>query len=92
MLIALALYAAAAIGLSGVTTLIAQAGGSEYWLAASTFVEETGEAFGAVAVLTAVLVGVAPRLVLPAEWLLRRQADAETLDAPAQQRLPGQLG
>jgi multisubunit Na+/H+ antiporter MnhC subunit len=92
MLIALGLYAAAAVGLSGVTSLIVRAGGSTYWTAAATFVEETGEAFGAVAVLTAVLVGVAPRLVLPADWLLRRQADAETIDAPAQQRLPGQPG
>jgi hypothetical protein len=33
-------------------------------------------------VLTAVLVGVAPRLVLPADWLLRREADAQTIDAP----------
>jgi hypothetical protein len=30
-----------------------------------------------------VLVGVAPRLVLPADWALRRRADAETVDAPA---------
>jgi len=82
MLIALGLYAAAAVGLSGVTSLIGQAGATPYWLAAATFVEETGEAFGAVAVLTAVLVGVAPRLVLPADWVLRRQADAVTLDAP----------
>jgi hypothetical protein len=82
MLIALGLYAAAAVGLSGVTSLIGRAGASPYWRAVATFVEETGEAFGAVAVLTAVLVGVAPRLVLPAAWLLRRQADAETIDAP----------
>jgi multisubunit Na+/H+ antiporter MnhC subunit len=82
MLIAFGLYASAAVGLSGVTSLIAHAGASAYWTAAATFVEETGEAFGAVAVLTAVLVGVAPRLVLPADWLLRRQADAQTIDAP----------
>ncbi|CCH85945.1 conserved membrane protein of unknown function [Modestobacter italicus] len=81
MLIAFGLYASAAVGLSGVTSLIGHAGASAYWQAAATFVEETGEAFGAVAVLTAVLVGVAPRLVLPADWLLRRQADALTLDA-----------
>jgi hypothetical protein len=82
MLIALGLYACAAVGLSAVTLLIGKAGASTYWTAAATFVEETGEAFGAVAVLVAVLVGVAPRLVLPADWLLRRQADAETVDAP----------
>jgi len=91
MLIAIGLYATAAVGLSGVTSLIGKGGASPYWMAASTFVEETGEAFGAVAVLTAVLVGVAPRLVLPAAWLLRRRADAETIDAPqaAPQRLGG---
>jgi hypothetical protein len=82
MLTALGLYAAAAVGLSGVTALIGSAGASPFWTASATFVEETGEAFGAVAVLVAVLVGVAPRLVLPADWLLRRQADAETVDAP----------
>ncbi len=82
MLIAFGLYASAAVGLSGVTSLIGHAGASAYWTAAATFIEETGEAFGAIAVLTAVLVGVAPRLVLPAAWLLRRQADAQTIDAP----------
>jgi multisubunit Na+/H+ antiporter MnhC subunit len=82
VLIALGLYVGAAVGLSGVTSLLGKGGASPYWMAAATFVEETGEAFGAVAVLTAVLVGVAPRLVLPAAWLLRRAADAETLDAP----------
>ena len=35
-----------------------------------------------VAVLVAVLVGVAPRLVLPASWVLRREGDAETLAVP----------
>jgi hypothetical protein len=83
MLIALGLYAVASIGLSGVSSLISRSGAGLYWGSAATFVEETGEAFGAVAVLVAVLVGVAPRLVLPADWLLRRQADAETIDAPA---------
>jgi multisubunit Na+/H+ antiporter MnhC subunit len=90
MLIAFGLYVTAAVGLSGVTSLMANGGASAYWTAAATFVEETGEAFGAVAVLTAVLVGVAPRLVLPADWLLRRRADAETIEAP--QPLPHRLG
>ena len=36
------------------------------------------------AVLMAVLVGVAPRLVLPADWPLRRTEDASTVDAPGQ--------
>jgi hypothetical protein len=79
----LALYAVAAVGLSAV---------SEYasgWTisAAATFVEEAGEALSAVAVLVAVLVGVAPRLVLPADWRLRREADAHTLDVA--QAVPG---
>jgi hypothetical protein len=82
VLTALGLYAVASVGLSGVSSLVGQAGGSLFWSSTATFVEETGEAFGAVAVLVAVLVGVAPRLVLPASWLLRRQADAETIDAP----------
>lgn len=79
---ALGLYAVAAVGLSGVSTLVSRAGASEFWRATATFVEESGEAAGAVAVLVAVLVGVAPRLVLPADWALRRRADAETVDAP----------
>ena len=32
----------------------------------------------------AVLAGVAPRLVLPASWALRREVDAQTLDLPEQ--------
>jgi len=78
---AFGLYVAAAVGLSAVSSLVGRTG-SLFWSAAATFVEECGEAFGGVAVLVAVLVGVAPRLVLPEEWLLRRQADAETIDAP----------
>jgi hypothetical protein len=35
-----------------------------------------------VLVLVAVLVGVAPRVVLPVDWALRRRADAETIDVP----------
>jgi hypothetical protein len=77
VLSAFAVYAAASVGLSGVSSLAAPG-----WSAAATFVEESGEAVGAVAVLVAVLVGVAPRLVLPAGWPLRRDADAETVDAP----------
>ncbi|WP_243731088.1 hypothetical protein [Modestobacter roseus] len=91
VLTALAIYAVAAAGLSGVSALVDQAGASAFWVAAATFVEESGEVLGGVAVLTAVLVGVAPRLVLPAAWALRRRADAETVDAPAPQRRPGDL-
>ena len=86
----LALYAGAAVGLSGVSSAAAAlAGGDSRWTAAATFVEESGEALTGVAVLVAVLIGVAPRLVLPAGWVLRRTADPYTLDLPAQ--LPGRL-
>jgi hypothetical protein len=72
----LALYAGAAVGLSAVSVTVTglRAG------ATATFFEESGEALGAVFFLVAVLVGVAPRLVLPADWPLRRTADAHTLD------------
>jgi hypothetical protein len=79
----LMLYAGAAVGLSAVSTFVADAvGGASRWAAMATFVEESGEALTAVAFLMAVLVGVAPRLVLPADWALRRSADAHTLDLP----------
>ena len=77
----LAGYAVASVGLSAVSAAV-PAG----WAATATFVEESGEALAGVAFLVAVLVGVAPRLVLPATWPLRRRADAQTvdvLDAPA---------
>jgi hypothetical protein len=83
VLLAVAFYGLAAGGLSSVSTAVAQAFGStSVWAAASTYVEESAEVVGAVAVLVAVLVGVAPRLVLPADWALRRTADAQTVDAP----------
>ena len=83
VLLAFAVYGAAAGGLSAVSTVAAQSfGAASTWAAAATFVEESAEVLGAVAVLLAVLVGVAPRLVLPADWALRRTADAETVDAP----------
>jgi hypothetical protein len=88
VLTCLALYAGAAVGLSAVSTLVDSAlGGASRWTAMATFVEESGEALTAVAFLMAVFVGVAPRLVLPADWALRRAADADTLDVP--QALPG---
>lgn len=84
----LALYAVAAVGLSALSSVVAGAyGGASKWAAAATFVEESGEALAAVAFLMAVLAGVAPRLVLPAEWALRRRVDAHTLDLPEQ--VPG---
>jgi hypothetical protein len=76
----LGLYAVAAVGLSAVSGLVAAHAGSWGLTAAATFVEEAGEALSGVAFLVAVLVGVAPRLVLPAEWRLRREADAHTLE------------
>jgi hypothetical protein len=81
----LALYGVAAVGLSEVSSLVAGAyGGASHWAAAATFIEESGEALAGVAFLMAVMAGVAPRLVLPAEWALRREADAHTLDLPEQ--------
>lgn len=78
----LAGYAVASVGLSAISGAVP---GS--WYVTATFVEESGEALAGVAFLMAVLVGVAPRLVLPAEWALRRAADAQTLDLA--QELPG---
>jgi hypothetical protein len=72
----LALYAVASVGLSAVSA----AASGPFWTAAATYVEESGEALTAVAFAIGVLVGVAPRLVLPADWVLRREADAHTLE------------
>ncbi|MGY1769937.1 hypothetical protein [Blastococcus sp. SYSU D00813] len=81
VLVAVALYAFAAVGLSGVSYLVQETYGRASTLAAaSAFIEESGEALAGVAFLVAVLVGVAPRLVLPAAWPLRREADAHTLE------------
>ncbi|MCW2534310.1 MAG: conserved rane protein of unknown function [Modestobacter sp.] len=76
MLLAFGLYGVASVGLSALSTMAGS------WSTLATFVEESGEVVGGVAVLVAVLVGVAPRLVLPADWALRRTADAQTIDAP----------
>ncbi len=70
VLTAFSVYATAAVGLSAVSTLVE---GRAAVMA--TFVEECGEALGGVAVLIAVLVGVAPRLVLPTGWARRRDDD-----------------
>ena len=70
----LALYAGASVGLSAVSTVVPSG-----WAATATYLEESGEALAAVAFLVGVLVGVAPRLVLPANWALRRTADVETV-------------
>ena len=87
----LALYGVAAVGLSAVSGVAANAyGWASSWATAATFVEESGEALAGVAFLMAVLAGVAPRLVLPASWALRREIDAQTLDLPEQ--VPGRSG
>jgi hypothetical protein len=84
VLSALACYAGAAVGLSALSSTVAGAfGGASSWAAGAVFLEESGEALAAVAFLLAVLAGVAPRLVLPATWPLRRSADAQALDLPA---------
>ncbi len=76
VLSALACYAGASVGLSALSSVAGD------WSATATFLEESGEALAGVSFLVAVLVGVAPRLVLPADTALRRRSDAETLDAP----------
>jgi hypothetical protein len=87
----LVLYAGASVGLSAVSSLTAAAyGGASRLAIAATFVEESGEALAGVAFLIGVLVGVAPRLVLPAAWALRRQDDAQSLELP--EVLPGRTG
>jgi hypothetical protein len=80
----LAGYAVASVGLSAISASVPAS-----WYVTSTFVEESGEALAGVAFFIAVLVGVAPRLVLPATWPLRRTADAHTLQVadPAPGRL-----
>jgi hypothetical protein len=75
----LAFYAVAAVGLSAVSGAV-----PGNLVATATFVEESGEALAGVAFLMAVFLGVAPHLVLPASWALRRAADAEAVEA-----LPG---
>jgi hypothetical protein len=77
VLTCLAAYGGASVGLSTVSALA-----TGQWAVTATYLEESGEALAGVAVLVAVLVGVAPRLVLPASWVLRREEDAASLAAP----------
>lgn len=77
ILTCLGAYAAASVGLSFVSSVVPHA-----WTATATFVEESGEALTGVAFLFAVLLGVAPRLVLGDAVPLRRAADAHVLDVP----------
>ncbi|QXG74650.1 hypothetical protein KUM42_12220 [Modestobacter sp. L9-4] len=81
ILTALSAYGAASVGLSFVSSVVAATWGSSAG-ATATFFEESGEALTGVAFLFAVLLGVAPRLVLRGELPLRREADAHTLDVP----------
>jgi hypothetical protein len=74
----LAGYGVASVGLSALSASV-----SSSWYVTATFLEESGEALAGVAFLIAVLVGVAPRVVLPAAWPLRRTADAHTIEVPA---------
>jgi hypothetical protein len=95
VLSALSLYGVAVVGLSALSSAVTGSyGAGSSWAAAATFVEESGEALAGVGYLVAVLVGVAPRLVLPAAWPLRRRADAEALaevPGPAAAGLRGQV-
>jgi hypothetical protein len=84
----LALYAFAAVGLSAVS----QVATGDFWTAAATYLEESGEAVTAASFLVGVLIGVAPRLVLPADWALRRAADAHTVDVAEQAPVTGGMG
>ncbi|WNV76034.1 hypothetical protein [Geodermatophilus sp. DSM 44513] len=77
----LAGYAVASVGLSAVSAAV-----SAPWVATATYLEESGEALAGVAVLMAVLVGVAPRLVLPASWVLRREEDRQAAEVAAVRR------
>ena len=77
---------AASVGLSTVS-----AAAVWQWAVTATCLEESGEALAGVAVLVAVLVGIAPRLGLPASWVLRRKDDAALLDAPVRTARGGSL-
>ncbi|WP_222192773.1 hypothetical protein [Modestobacter italicus] len=87
LLTCLGAYAVAAVGLSAVSTAVTHMWGLRA-AAPAIFVEESGEALAGVAFLVAVLIGVAPRLVLPAGWT-RRAADAHSLELPVVQ--PGRV-
>jgi hypothetical protein len=75
----LAFYGVAVVGLSAVSGAVAGAfGGGSSWAAMATFVEESCEALAGVAFLVAVLVGVAPQLVLDASALRRTNGAARS--------------
>ena len=77
-------YGAAVVGLSTLSSAISGAYGlTSGWSAAATSVEESAEAFAGVALLVAVLVGAAPRMVLPRPWGLRRRPGADSAAQPS---------
>lgn len=85
VLSALSFYAVAAVGLSALTGVVAGAAGrASTWTTTAAFLEESGEALAGVTFVLAVLVGVAPALVLPGTWALRRRADAQSLEIGVQ--------
>ena len=89
----LTLYAVAAVGLSALSGAAAGTwGAGERLVLALTFLEESGEALAGVVFLLAVVAGVAPRLVLPAEWALRRATDADALSEVSARRALGEAG
>lgn len=93
----LGLYACAAVGLSTLSAMAQAALGYANLVTASTvLVEEAGEALAAVGLLFAVLVGVAPRLVLPSDWAFNRPTDDGSPTgvhrAPARRARGGSVG
>ena len=79
-------YTVASVGLSAVSVMAVG-----QWAVTATYLEESGEALAGVAVLVAVLVGVAPRMVLPASWVLRREEDAARPAVPVREQTAGPL-
>lgn len=82
VLAAVAPYAAAAVAVPVVSSAAGVSGSTVS--ATTTYLREAGAALSGVALLVAVLAGVAPRWVLPRGWSLRRAADVHTLDLAAQ--------
>lgn len=82
VLLWLGLYAFAAVGVSTLSAVAQTTFGYPSVLTATAvLIEESSEALSAVGVLFAVLVGVAPRLVLPRDWALSRPSDTDSPSA-----------
>lgn len=74
-----ALYASAAVGLSTISGAAESVlGHGSALVATAALAEEAAEGVAAVGFLLAVLLGVAPTLVLPADWRFRRPEDMES--------------